>query len=66
MFTFREVEGNVRLYFLGVPVGRRENTLMYCDVTADGSVTTWKPLLEVLPPSEQNTATLSKVRSTLG
>ena len=57
-FTFRSIrtsnglEGGVRLYYLGVPVGTRENTLLYVDVPCsenlDGAVPEleWKLLLE--------------------
>ncbi|XP_054752150.2 dipeptidyl peptidase 9-like [Lytechinus pictus] len=54
-FTFRVVETEngprTRLYFLGVPPGNRENTLLHADMPTeedDGSgdsVSRWKPLL---------------------
>ena len=57
-FTFRSIrtangqEGSVRLYYLGVPFGTRENTLLYVDVPLSGNLDgavpelEWKLLLE--------------------
>lgn len=57
-FTFRNVQTATgvqsRLYFLGVPAGTRENTLLYSDIPeqAEGSRRLeWKPLLEGLHSS---------------
>lgn len=64
VFTFREREGHTRLYFLGVPSGKRQNTLMYCDVDGSGSCAEWRQLLDI----EDNTngeTTLTKVCVTL-
>lgn len=63
MFSFREYDGGVRLYFLAAPTGRKENTLMYCDMTDDGKATPWKQLLDILEPLESAVTTLSKVVS---
>ena len=61
MFSFRETNNRVRLYFLGVPTGRKDNTLMYYDVTYDGKVQPWKQLLDLSEPPESNVTSLSKV-----
>ncbi|XP_067941458.1 dipeptidyl peptidase 9-like [Watersipora subatra] len=58
MFTFREVHGKARVYFLGVPPMRRDNTLMYCDVTKDGRGCHWKQLIDSAEASDA--ANLSK------
>lgn len=60
MFTFSERNDKTRLYFLGVPAGKRQNTLMYCDIDDTGSCAEWKHLLDV-EESQNGEVTLSKV-----
>ena len=66
MFSFRECDGRVRLYFLGVPSGRKDNTLMYCDVTNKGEANTWNQLLDVSEPQDTSVTSLSKVSKQMG
>lgn len=53
-----------RLYFLGVPNGQRENTLLYVDLTkntsADFNLLQWKPLLDSSISSQTSSLQLSK------
>ena len=58
--NFYQRENRVRLYFIGVPTGKKDNTIMYADVGADNEVLTWKPLLNMGEQEESNSI-LSKV-----
>ena len=60
VFTFRERDGHTRLYFLGVPSGKRQNTLMYCDIDENGGAPEWKQLLDTEETTNGET-TLTKV-----
>ncbi len=61
-FTFRHIETadgiQTRLYFLGVPQGSRENTLLYVDVPQQTDPETesleWQPLLDAFQATPQH------------
>jgi len=62
LFTFRTAsDGRERVYFLGAPSGKKENTLMYADVTRDGQVLPWKQLVSICDPVDTAASALSKV-----
>ncbi|KAF6023356.1 DPP8 [Bugula neritina] len=61
LFTFRTAsDGRERVYFLGAPSGKKENTLMYADVTRDGQVLPWKQLVSICDPVDTAASALSK------
>lgn len=62
--AFYEHGTKKRLYFIGVPQGKKENTLMFVEVTADGNTLPWKPVLNI-PEQEENDVILSKVNFNL-
>lgn len=50
----------IRLYFIGVPNGKKDNTIMYANVTAQNDVLVWNQLLNMGDNEEANSV-LSKV-----
>ncbi|ELT92637.1 hypothetical protein CAPTEDRAFT_5954 [Capitella teleta] len=55
-FTFHHSGNECRLYFLGVPIRQRENTLFYVELTADDSTSSleWKQLLHLFDSSSSS------------
>ena len=55
--TFEQTAFGMRLYFLSVPVGQRENTIFYIDFSSDGTavqqltIATWCTLLDSFCPT---------------
>jgi len=60
----REQGESTRVYFLGVPAGKRENTIMYSDISGDGKPAPWHQLFDSGAKSTSDTP-LSKVRATV-